>query len=261
MSDMNIAPLIIFFANSILYFFIGHSLGKKSFENDEDARAWRAFRVWWFGMAANTGINGLSVLLLSLGVDYVPLFVVFSLAATLSAAPALWGLLTYLMYIFRGSHRASRWVAGFYIAFGLFLLVSIYVFHPIGVSLGSWEANIQYQNAPEGIFGLVYGVLLILLLSLPPILASFGMFSLYFKVTERSAKFRTLLVPLGFFCLFGVAYFIPLILILVGINLNATSWWPLTIRILGIAALVLIYFAYFPPAFLRDRLQVKSVLE
>lgn len=258
---MNIAPLVIFFANSILYFFIGHSLGKKTFDNADDGRAWRAFRVWWFGMAANTAINGLSVLFVSLGVDYLPLFVLFSLTATLSAAPALWGLLTYLMYIFRGSHRASRWVAGFYIAFGLFLLISIYIFRPIGVSLGTWEAIIQYQNAPQGLFGLVYGVLLIVLLSLPPILASFGMFSLYFKVTERSAKFRALLVPLGFFCLFGVAYFIPLLLILVGINLNATSWWPLTVRTLGIAALALIYIAYFPPPFVQRRLGVKTVLE
>lgn len=258
---MNMPALIVFFANSILYFFIGHSLGKKSFENQEDSRAWRAFRVWWFGMAANTATNGLFVLLLSLGVDYLPLFVILNLAATLSAAPALWGLLTYLMYIFRGNHRASRWVAGFYIAFGLFLLISIYVFRPIGASLGTWDPAIQYQNVPEGIFGLVYGVLLIVLLSLPPILASFGMFSLYFKVTERSAKFRALLVPLGFFCLFGVAYFIPLILILVGINLNATSWWPPTIRILGILALILIYVAYFPPPFVQRWLKVKTLLE
>lgn len=60
----------------------------------------------------------------------------------------------------------------------------------------------------KGFFGLVYGVLLILLLSVPPILASFGM--LDFKATERSAKFRALLVPLSFFCLFGMASFIPL---------------------------------------------------
>lgn len=261
MSDMNIASLIIFFANSVLYFFIGHSLGKKSFENNEDASAWRAYRTWWFGMSANTALNGLAVLLLGLGASYLPVFVMLSLGATLAAAAALWGLLTYLMYIFRGSHTASRWIAGFYIAFGLFLFVSIYVFHPIGITMGTWDPQVQYENAPQGVFGLVYGVLLIVLLSLPPILASFGMFSLYFKLSERSARFRSLLVPLGIFALFGLAYFIPLILILVGINLSATSWWPLTIRLVGIAALMLIYFAYFPPAFIRRQLQVKGILE
>ncbi|MCW5874150.1 MAG: hypothetical protein KIS88_05840 [Anaerolineales bacterium] len=258
---MNFPSLAIFFANSALYFFIGHSLSRKRFADPQDARAWRAFRVWWYGMAANTGINGLSVLALGLGIDYLPLFVLFSLAATLSAAPALWGLLTYLMYIFKGSHRFSGWIAGFYIAFGVGLLASIYLLRPIGVSMGTWEALIQYQNEPQGVFGLLFGIALIALMSLPPIVASIGMFSLYFRITEPSAKFRALLVPLGLFTIFGLGYFIPLIFIVAfGINPNATTWWPLTIRLIGIAALALIYIAYFPPAVIQKRFHVQNVL-
>lgn len=253
-------PIVVFLVQAMLYSYIGFRLGEKTFKDKEDAGAWRAFRVWWFGMALNTLINALAILTLAMNISYLPLFIFYSLSSTLAAAAALWGLFSYLMYIFTGGSRSSKWIGGFYIFFALFLLVSIYTFNPIGVSMGEWAVSVQYQNTPTGLFALVYGVLLILLMSLPPILASFGMFSLYFRVQERSARYRALLVPSGIFGLFGLTYLIPLILLLVGLNTNELPWWPITIRVLGIASLLLIYFAYFPPRFVQKRLQVKTVL-
>lgn len=253
-------PMVIFLVQSALYSFIGLRLGEKTFADEKDTRAWRAFRVWWFGMAANTLTNAISILTLSAGFDYLPLFVAYSLASTLAAAAALWGLLTYLVYIFTGGERGSRWIAGFYIVFAFLVLVSIFSFAPSGVGMGAWSVSLQYHNPPTGSFGVVYGVAFVLLLSLPPVLAGLGMFSLYFRVTERSAKYRALLVPLGIFGLFGLSYLIPLILLLFGLNVNQLPWWPLTIRMIGIISLVLVYFAYFPPDFLQRQLKVKSVL-
>lgn len=257
---MNLPALTIFFANCALYFFIGHSLRQKRLADAEDARGWCAFLFWWYGMAANTGLNGLAVLAMGLGITWLPLLIALNALAALAAAPALWGLLSYLLYIFRGNHTASRWLGRFYALFGIFLLASIYLLHPVGASMGTWEMTLQYANVPSGLFGLLYGVLLILLLSLPPILASIGMFTLFFRVRERSARFRALLVPLGFFLLFGLAYFIPLILLLLGINLNTITWWPLAIRLIGLAALGLIYIAYFPPRAVQRLLRVHSIL-
>lgn len=253
-------PVVVFLVQAMLYTYIGARLGEKSFKDKQDAGAWRAFRVWWFGMALNTAINALAILTLAINVTYLPLFILYSLSSTMAAAAALWGLFSYLMYIFTGGSRSSRWIGAFYIGFAIFLLVSIFSFQPIGVSMGEWAVSVQYQNPPTGAFALIYGVALILLMSLPPILASFGMFSLYFRVKERSARYRAMLVPAGIFGLFGLTYLIPLILLLAGLNTNQLTWWPVTIRLIGIASLLLIYFAYFPPSFIQQRLSVKTVL-
>lgn len=253
-------PVLVFLVQAALYSFIGLRLGEKRYGDSADAGAWRAFRVWWFGMALNTLINALAVLSLAANVSYMPLFILYSLSSTMAAAAALWGLFSYLMYIFTGGSRSSKWIGGFYIAFALFLLGSIFTFQPSGVSMGAWAATVEYSNPPSGSFAVIYGVLLILLMSLPPILASFGMFSLYFRVRERSARYRAMLVPAGIFGLFGLTYLIPLILLLAGLNTNQLAWWPLTIRLIGIASLLLIYLAYFPPAWLRTRLKVQTVL-
>lgn len=251
-------PIVIYLLSAALYAFIGFSLGKKSFADSSDAFAWRAFRYWWFGMAINTMINATSIIVLAAGVDALPLFIVFSITSTLAASVALWGLLTYLVYVFTG--KTARWLTYFYIAFALFLFYSIYSFQPTGVTLGAWQTSIQYANTPTGAVALIYAIFFLLLIAVPPVVGSIGMFMLYFRVKERSAKYRALLVPLGIFALFGLAYLIPLALYPFGVRTGDLPWWPLTIRLIGLLALVVIYWAYYPPAFVQKRFKVSTVL-
>ncbi|UYN90171.1 MAG: hypothetical protein KIT08_02775 [Anaerolineales bacterium] len=255
-----LVPLGIFVLQAILYSFIGLRLGQKSFPDHEDQRAWKAFRTWWMGMGINSTINALSVLAFNTGIQYLPLFILFSVTATLAAASALWGLLTYLLYVYTGNNR-SRLVGSFYVAFALFVFVSIYVFSPAGVAMDGFQVAMQYNNPPQGAPAFIYAVAFILLLGLPPVIASIGMFLLYRRVNENSAKYRAGLVSLGIFMLFGLSYIVPLMLFPFGLRTGELPWWPITIRMVGIAALALIYFAYFPPVFVKDRLQVKTVLE
>jgi hypothetical protein len=251
-------PIVIYLLSGALYAFIGMNLSRKTFADASDAAAWRAFRIWWYAMAANTAINAVAILVLAAGVTSLPLFVGFSVTATLAASYALWGLLTYLIYVYTGNK--ARWLTYFYIAFALFLFYSIYSFQPSGVAMGAWQTSIQYANAPTGAFAFAYAVFFLLLIALPPVIGSIGMFTLYFRVQERSAKYRALLVPLGIFALFGLAYLVPLALYPFGLRTGDLPWWPLTIRIVGLAALVVIYWAYFPPSFIQKRFKVSTVL-
>lgn len=255
----NIVPaIVIYLLSGALYAFIGASLRKKTFADASDAAAWRAFRYWWFGMAANTAINILAILILAAGVTALPLFIFFSVTSTLSASFALWGLLTYLVYVFTG--KTAHWLTYFYVVFALLLFYSIYSWQPTGVTLGAWETTIQYANTPTGLIAIVYVVLFILLIAVPPVIGSIGMFTLYFKVKERSAKYRALLVPLGIFALFGLAYLIPLALYPFGLRTGDLPWWPYAIRTVGLLALLVIYWAYFPPTFIQKRFKVSTVL-
>jgi hypothetical protein len=67
-------------------------------------------------------------------------------------------------------------------------------------------------------------------------------------------------VSLGIFLIFGLAYIVPLILFPFGIRTGEISWWPYAIRVIGLLALSIIYFAYFPPEFIQKRLKVTTVL-
>lgn len=258
MTSTILVPILIYLVSGALYAFIGMSLSKKTFAEPSDASAWRAFRIWWYGMAVNTAINAVAILVLAAGVSALPLFVFFSITSTLAASFALWGLLTYLIYVYTGNK--ARWLSYFYIAFALFLFYSIYSFQPSGVSMGAWQTSIQYANAPTGAFAFAYAVFFLLLIALPPVIGSIGMFTLFFRIKERSAKYRALLVPLGIFALFGLAYLIPLALYPFGIRTGDLPWWPLTIRMVGLVALVVIYWAYFPPEFIQKRYKVSTVL-
>lgn len=104
------------------------------------------------------------------------------------------------MYIFKGSHRFSGWIAGFYIAFGIGLLASIWPVAPHRRQHGHLGSFDPIPNEPQGVFGLLFGIALIVLMSLPPIVASIGMFSLYFRITEPSAKFRFPACAAGLVC-------------------------------------------------------------
>jgi hypothetical protein len=259
MTDNLIPALFISFASAVLYLFIGWRLGEKTFRQEDDAKAWRAFRVWWFGMALTTGLQGLGSLLFAAGLTSLALHIPLVLIRSLTAAAALWGLLTYLIYIFTGRRGAALWLGIFYSAFALLLIYSIYALQPGAITFSGWGTELTYQNVPSQAFGLIFAIALLLLISLPPVIAAIGFFTLFFRVKERSSKYRALLVPIGIFMLFGLSYLVPLALYPFGVRLNEISWWPLTIRLISLVGLALIYWAYFPPTLIQKRLRVSPV--
>ncbi|QYK51824.1 MAG: hypothetical protein KF701_04835 [Anaerolineales bacterium] len=247
--------ILVHLLSGALFLYIGLRLRAKQYEDAKDQRAWAAFLIWWFGMAANSALMGFSMALSAFGVSSLYLFVALSLLGTFAAGWALWGLLSYLLYVYTGSWRPSRWVAGFYIAFGIYLLYTVFAFVPVRASLSTWQVLIEYQHTP----GPLYPVGLLLLFGLPPILASAAFFRLFFSLTERSSRYRSALVTIGIFLFFGVPYIMPIILYLFGIITTQLPWWPLTFRLVGILALLLIYFAYYPPALMRQRFGVAAL--
>jgi hypothetical protein len=244
------------FVGAVLYTFIGLSLGKKTFAQGADFNAWRAFRVWWFGMAVRTATTGLSMFLLAAGASSVPLHLVIDLIGAFGAAAALWGLLSYLVYVYTGKPRATLWLGIFYALFFIGIAVAIFSYQPVAVRMEDWNTAFTYQTAP----GIAFTLSLLVLISFPPIIAAVGFFRLFFRVKERSQKYRALMVPLGILTLFGIPYILPLVSFLIfKFPITQEAWWPISIRLLGILALVVIYWAYFPPGFLQKRFGITAV--
>lgn len=247
--------ILIHLATSALFGFIGARLRPKQHSHTVDQKAWRAFLLWWFCMALNSALSGLSMLLMLWGVTSLPLLLALNLLGTLAAGVALWGLLSYLLYVFRGNWDHSRWVATFYILFGLYLCFTVIANKPTHATLQPWSVLINYEQP----LGPLAPVGLLLLFAMPPILAGLAFFRLAFSVTDRSARYRAVLITIGILLHFGVPYIAPIILYLFGILTPQLPWWALTYRLVGIFALLLIYFAYFPPPFVRKALRVSPL--
>ncbi|MCW5838958.1 MAG: hypothetical protein KIT29_03505 [Anaerolineales bacterium] len=250
-----ITAILIHLATAGLFAFVGWRLRHRQHADALDQRAWRAFLCWWFGMGLNAALMGLSMLLRASGLSALWFFVALNLLGTLAAGVALWGLISYLLYVFRGDWRHSRWVAAFYIAFGLYLLYTVVAFVPTAATLTTWQVLIEYQRTP----GPLYPVGLLLLFGLPPILASLAFLRIFFSLRERSARYRAVMVTLGIFLQFAVPFIMPIILYLFGILTPKLPWWPLTYRLVGLLGLLLLYFAYSPPRFVQDWLRVNPL--
>ncbi len=259
MNENTPIALVLFAVSAVLYAFIGWRLSQKTYADPDSARAWTGFRTWWYGMAANNVVTFFAILLFVAGVTNLSLHVAFKILNIVLPSLALWGLLSYLVYVFTGSQRARTVLTVFYVAFAVALVFGIIALQPISVRQEAW--SIELNNAVVATdlgTGAAIAIFLsfILSIALPPVIAAIGFFMLFFRVKERSQKYRSIMVPAGIMILFGLSILVPLLLIPFGIQIAQVSWWPVTIRVLGVLALIMIYWAYYPPAFIQRSLQV-----
>lgn len=232
-----------------LFIYVAVRLGTRKLESAEDQRAWQAFRIWWFALAASTLIGAGGTLLAVMDVTSVFIHQGLNLLNLLAISLALWGLLYYLTYVFTGRPGLGRPIAFFYTLFFAVLLAFVVYQNPIGVELGDWRASIVYEN--EVAAG--YTISLLLALILPPLLSSIAMFTLVFRVSDRSQKYRTAVVSLCIALWFGTT----LVASFAGLNENPA--WPLASRLIALAAAIFVLWAYFPPTFIRNRLMVQGI--
>lgn len=241
---------IIILATGAFCLYIAVQLGKRYVIEPGDRLAWSAFRVWWLGLGFATALGALRTLLAQAAVDSLPVYVWLGQATTLVLCVALWGLLYYLLYLYTGN-RYWAWPLGIFygLVFLGFTAYNLLVLRPIGITLETGSAAIQYQVEPPRIYNLIIALLILA----PQLLAALAYFSLFFRLKERAQKYRVLLVSLSILVWFGS----PLIALALG--LSDLPWWALASRMLGFTAVLVIYWAYYPPSFIQRRFGVVSI--
>ena len=177
-------------AAASIYSYVGWRLSKRVISSSEGRLAWGSFTVWWYGLAATTLIGGFLSLFSALGLTSLPLFVTAAYINILAACIALWGLLYYLIYLFTGNRRSLPPLAVFYIIYYVLLVYYTTASIPDSVEVGRWDTTLIYRAPLTGPFF----VLLAVLLLLPQIIGSIAYFTLYFRVTDVTQKYRILLV-------------------------------------------------------------------
>ncbi|HSL29053.1 MAG TPA: hypothetical protein VK900_07635 [Anaerolineales bacterium] len=251
-----IQPTLLFGAamailSAAIYFYVGRVLSRRRVASPDARLAWTLFVVWWYALACSTLSGALISLLGAFNLAGVALFVTFNHVNLLALCVALFGLMYYLLYLFTGSRRLLWPLAIFYILYYMSLIYFVQARVPIGVTVGRWNAGLEFQREPTGPLFLV----LLLLLIFPQVIGSLAYFTLYFRVRTVTQKYRILLVSWSIIIWFSSAFLASIA------GLSSQDWWQVTSRLIGLAAALAILLAYDPVPWIRRRLGVNSIAE
>jgi hypothetical protein len=234
-----------------IYAYIGWRLSKRVISSSEARLAWQSFTVWWYGLAITTLVGGFLNLFGALGLTILPLFVTATYINILVICIALCGLLYYLIYLFTGNSRLLVPLVASYLIYYVLLVYYITASIPENINVDHWRTTVAYRAPLTGPFF----VLLIALLLLPQVIGGLAYFTLYFRVTEVTQKYRTLLVSWSIMVWF-LSPFVAL-----GGGLAQQDWWQLMSRLIGLAAALTILMAYLPPRWLKQRYGLISLTD
>lgn len=234
-----------------IYAYVGWRLSRRVIPSSESRVAWGFFTLWWYGLAATTLITSLLHLLGSLGWTNLPLFVTANYVSLQLTCLALLGLLYYLVFLFTGSRRWLMPLTAFYTVLCILLIYFVTAHKPVGITLQPWNAGLAYEIP---FTGSVTAILLILLLA-SQIIGGFAYFTVYFRVSDVTQRYRILLVSWSIIIWFlspfvGLAW-----------GFQGQDWWQLATRFLGLAAALTILMAYFPPSWLKQHYGILSLGE
>jgi hypothetical protein len=231
-----------------VYLYVAWQLGQRIVASDPARLAWRFFVIWWFCLALTTLSTGGENLLAAFGLVSLPLSITLSYVELLPICLGLLGLLYYLTYLFSGKTRALVPMSILYACFYFLGVYYISASDPIGVVVGRWGTSLAYATRISGpLF-----VLVLLLLVFPQIIAGLAYFTLYFRVSDPTQRYRILLVSWSIVIWFGSG--------LAGTLIDAgdNDLFQLIRRAIGVVAALAILMAYLPPVWIRRRLRVVS---
>lgn len=243
-----VTGVVVTLATAAVLAYVGRlTLHRRVSPRASEART--AFAAWWWAAAAVLAVGALHTLAGLAGVRAVDLHVLLLHVRAVPLAVAVWGLLFYLLYVYTG--RAwLRWpVAAYAIAFYVYFLVYIELAGPWRVEVTPWEVRVLAIEPAAPAATLALG----LLLGAPLTLASVLYGSLYFRLEERTQRFRVALVSLAFAALFAT------ILVGFALRLETRTWFPLLYQVPSLVAALVVLFAHRPPAWARERWRVEAV--
>lgn len=227
---------------ALVYAYVGRRILARPIEGDGRLAA-RLFGVWWFTLAGIQVLNATRTVLGAFDVRDLAVHVTLMHAMLALLCIALASLLYYLIYLLTGS-KGSLWaiMAG-YVAYYLFIEWIVAAGAPSAVEISARGAEIVYaRELPQPWTDIAAALLLG-----PPLVASIGYFSLFFRVPGRLQRYRIGLVSLTIFGWFMTS------VAATSTGLSRVGWWPVAGAFIGLAAAGAIFAAYHPPRWIEAR--------
>ncbi|MHB8606422.1 MAG: hypothetical protein ACYDCK_14340 [Thermoplasmatota archaeon] len=230
---------------ALAYGLVALRFGRRKLVERSSERALIAFAVWWGALALNIALGGLTYVAAGAGYTSVGVETTWAVFERLLLAVSLFGLLYYMAYVLTG-REFTRTLGVFYGAYFVFLLYSMLAGTPDGVAVYTWRTDLHYATPAPPAMTAVNGVWLLL----PPIAAAVGLFSLAFRVSDRTARYRSIVV-----------------------SVSVVLWWVVAVvagqraalsddafqvfnRFFGLAAALAVFAAYYPPTWVQRTLHV-----
>lgn len=243
--------LVAAFANllvALTYGYVGAQMTRRQ-ASDEGRLAVRLFAVWWYGLAGVTALVAVQDVLAAFGVTALAAYLTIQNLVLTALSVALFGLLYYLAYLFTGSRAILAPLVAFYAALYVGLVYVVAYREPVAVTVESWRVVIDYAHALDPVVGIV----LVALLVGPHIVGALAYFSLFFRLRDRTQRYRIGMVALSI----GGWFTSSLVASLVGAS--QLAWWPLVSLLIGFLGALLVAMAYAPPRFMRERFGLASI--
>ncbi len=209
------------------------------------AAAAGAFATWWYTLAALQLGGVLDVVVANTIGWSLSAYLAYVQGVILALVVALGALMYYMVYIFTGARGAWKPIAILYAEYFFILLYWIALARPDGLAQSAGGTTLRYANdLTDAAFTQFIGLLLIV----PPILAALAYLTLFFRVEERSQKFRIAAIGGTFALWFGSS-------LLVGqfTDWTETMGWRIASAAITLAAAIVVYAAFDPPAWVRRR--------
>jgi phosphotransferase system glucose/maltose/N-acetylglucosamine-specific IIC component len=233
-----------------VYGFVGWVIARRRVEGPARL-ANSLFSTWWAILAILTALGIAQRFAAVAGVADLAFYLTMTEIELLLLCVALWALLYYLVYVLTGSRKAMIPITIFYAMYYVWTLFLIFSRHPTGVALSGATTTLVFEREANPLATFAFLVIFLA----PVIIAAAGYFRLFFRVHERTQRYRiglistTLLVWFGSSAVASSAGFYHL------------EWWPVISSLLGLLAAFLIYMAYQPPRFVRARWGIHAVTE
>jgi hypothetical protein len=240
-----IAAACAAFATAV-YLFLGYRLALRPVTPGLRLPAYQ-FSLFWIGLGAATLcgaiLSGVAVYTL------VPVYLAIFMLHTeiLLICFALWGLLGYLTFLYTGKGYLWFWsvfYGALFIALGLLITAD----HGTSVVVTNGTVSVSFAYA---VAGPLLDLLLVALI-VPEFVGALLYFTLAFRTSNRTVRFRVTLVSWSLILWLGLTSLVAE----VGAGGLAVH---LALQLIGALAAVAILLAYYPPRWLRVRLRVTGV--
>lgn len=230
-----------------VFAYLGYILHARTV-SPESKLAQNAWVLFWAGLALADGLTSGEILFAAFSLPSFDVLRTIGFLQILLLLVALWGLVVFLLYVFRGKYYVTS-VTILYAALYVLLLYAEVALHPTGYSL------VNGQVMPSGEATLSTPILFVLVVGLlgPEIVGALLYFLLFFRTPSRAIRYRIGLVSLSLLVAFTLGVALP-----TAIGGFAGQ---LAGSIVTLACTCTILMAYRPPGAIRHWLGVGDLEE
>lgn len=223
-----------------LFAYIGRRIAQRKVSVDARLAA-RGFATWWYAIGFLVTVEGARGIVASYGLlsisGVTTAFLVTWYVWVIVLSAAMWGLLVYVAYLYRGTRAIATPLAFFYSAWAAIAIWQSASAGPIFVP-SEFVTLVAYETPLASWVELAFFVFLYL-----PQLVGIALYlGLFRRLSTRQARVRMLTIGLG------LALWLGANLVAAVFGLIETSEWQIAKRVLGLAVSVAILASYAPPA-------------